>query len=305
MSGTERQLGRTLVTGAAGFLGGAVARRLRALGQDIVCGDITTGLANDLFLAACDITDTTQIDGIVKTSEIDTIIHCGAVSGPMVMPDQPESIWRINTQGTANVLNAARRHAVGRVVLCSSIDVYGLLPGNCVGEDSLPAPQTVYGASKVAGEAALLGFARQHGVDGISLRFSWIYGPGRQTPTELEALLQSGLSGVPVTLASSPSKMTHYLFVDDAIRAVLSAATAKHPTHRIYNVTAGDGIMLKQVVDAVEKILPQCQVAFFRADKGSSGPSGFDTARAFVDLGFKAEVALTEGIARYVEALGD
>jgi len=97
--------------------------------------------------------------------------------------------------------------------------------------------------------------------------------------------------------------MTHYLFIDDAVRAVLAATRIKHPAHRIYNVTAGDGIMLELVVDAVQKLLPQCQVEFGRTDIGSRGPGGFDTARAFVDLGFKAEVTLAEGIARYIEAL--
>ena len=98
---------------------------------------------------------------------------------------EPLAIWQINALGTAHVLEAARRHEVGRVVVCSTCDVYGEQTG-VLDESALPRPASVCGASKVAAEAAMLGYVREHHLDAVALRLSWIYGPGFPPATALD-----------------------------------------------------------------------------------------------------------------------
>ena len=302
--GAQRRLGRVLVTGGAGFLGGAVMDRLRRDGVDTIGSDLGRGAANPAGLRACDLTDRRQVDALVDDQQIDTIIHAGAVSGPMVMAERPLDIWQINVTGTAYLLDAARRNRVNRFVLCSSVDVYGPSSSGVISEETAFAPETVYGASKVAAEAAMTGYSREHGVDAVALRFSWIYGPGRRTPTTLERLIRSGLAGEAVTLDDSASDRTHYLYIEDAVAGVLAAAKAPAGLpRRAYNISAGDGPPLGEVVKTLVSHLPRLRVNFRESRPPGRVPTGFELTNAARDLLYRPQVSLSQGLRNYVEAL--
>lgn len=300
----QRGLGRVLVTGAAGFLGSALAEHLARKGEKVVISDLDQGTASPAGLNACDLTQPRQVEALLQDQGIDTIIHAGAVSGPMVMADRPLDIWRINVMGTAHLLEAARRNRVGRFVLCSSVDVYGPSASGTIDEDTLFAPESVYGASKVAAEAAMTGYIREHGLDALAVRFSWIYGPGRRTPTTLERLMRAGFTGQEVTLNEDASQRTHYVFIDDSVAGVLAAATAPADLpRRAYNITAGPAVPLRQVIETLTALLPQLRVRSSQSSASLSGPAGFDLTCAASDLGYRPQISLSEGLRRYVEAL--
>jgi nucleoside-diphosphate-sugar epimerase len=162
---TRRRLGRVLVTGANGFIGAVLVDRLRRDGEEVVATDLDRGGAALGDFQTCDITDPHQVERLFARGPFDTIFHGGAISGPMVMQDRPLEIWRINSLGTAHLLDAARRHPVGRFILCSSCSVYGAMDGGTIDEATPPDPAGVYGASKVAAEQAMAGFAREYGID--------------------------------------------------------------------------------------------------------------------------------------------
>lgn len=295
----RRPLGRVLVTGAGGFLGGAARATLEAAGVRTVATDVAA--APERSILGCDVTERGEIDAVLRERPVDTILHCGAISGPMVTPDRPEAIWRVNALGTANVLESARLHRVSRIVLCSTTDVYGTARRDLLDETAAPDPETVYGASKAAAEQAVLGYARQHGVDGVVARLSWIYGPGRRTPTELERLVRAAAEGREATVVGRPEDLTHYLHVDDAVRGLLAAASAARPKGRIYNVTAGVGLPLGDVVEALKAASPAFRADFVGTASGS-GPAGFDGRRAERDIGFIPEIDLREGLLGWISA---
>ncbi|HEV8388348.1 MAG TPA: NAD(P)-dependent oxidoreductase [Dongiaceae bacterium] len=304
--GARRRLGRVLVTGAAGFLGGALAKRLANDGEAVVISDLGQGAIVPTGLCACDLTEPEQVEALLRNQAIDTIIHAGAVSGPMVMADRPLDIWRINVTGTAHLLEAARRNRVSRFVLCSSIDVYGPNTAGTIDEETPHAPETVYGASKVAAEAALTGYAREHGIDGVAVRFSWIYGPGRRTPTTLERLIRAGLAGEAIALEDDARQRTHYIFIADAVAGVIAAAKAPAGLpRRAYNITAGHAVPLEQVVATLSAHLPALRATFRHHRSPLTGPTGFDLTNAAQDLGYRPQVPLSEGLRRYAEALGN
>jgi len=301
--GAQRRLGRVLVTGRAGFLGSALVDRLRRDGVEAIGSDLGRGAANPAGLRACDLTDRRQVDALVDDQQIDTIIHAGAVSGPMVMAERPLDIWQINVTGTAYLLEAARRNRVNRFVLCSSVDVYGPSSSGVISEETDFAPETVYGASKVAAEAAMTGYCREHGVDAVALRFSWIYGPGRRTPTTLERLIRAGLAGEAVTLDDSASDRTHYLYIEDAVAGVLAAAKAPAGLpRRAYNISAGDGLPLGEVVKTLVSHLPRLRVSFREGRTPEPGPTGFELTNAARDLHYRPQVSLSQCLRNYVEA---
>jgi nucleoside-diphosphate-sugar epimerase len=300
----RRDLGRVLVTGASGFLGAALVRHLNALGATVVAADVPAAGTAAGGLEICDVTDAGAVAALVARSDVATLFHCGAVSGPMVMADQPAKIVAINTAGATNVLEAARLAGVGRVVFCSSIDVYGSRHSGMVGEDAALDPDTVYGASKAAAEQVLRAFRREHGLDAIALRLAWIYGPGRSTPTSLEAMLRDGLAGRRARIEAHPHETTHYVHVDDAVRSLLCAATVLCTDRAAFNATAGAGLPYAAVVAAARTVLPQLEVDFTGPAPKPGALSGYDQLQAASEIGYAPAVGFAEGVARYVASLG-
>lgn len=291
----QRDLGRVLVTGAAGFLGAALVRRLRGIGHSVTASDL--GLQH----YPCDLTEFAQVERLVAQQRFHTIFHCGAVSGPMVLADQPLAIWQINALGTAHVLEAARRHAVARVVVCSTCDVYGDLTG-AVDETTLPHPVTVYGASKVAAEAAMLGFVREHGLDAVALRLAWIYGPGRQTPTLLAAMIRAAALGEALSVDAGPDDITHYLYIEDAVSGLVCAGQAAVLRERVYNISAGCGISMRDVVARFLGLEPNAAITLTYS-AAPPLPAVLDNHRALRDLGFSPATSLAQGLRLYRDAL--
>lgn len=296
MTAGGRDPGRVLVTGARGFVGSALVRRLHGDRVEVVTSDLAGA---DI---ACDLTDSRQTEAMIATARFGTVFHCGAVSGPMVLADRPLAIWQINATGTANLLEAARRHAVGRIVICSTTEVYGN-PCGPVDETALPQPASVYAASKLAAEQVMLGYVREHSLDAVALRLSWIYGAGRKTPTMLEAMLRAAISGDQVTFAAHPDDITHYLPVDDAVDGLLCAARAAVLPQSIYNITTGHGLPLRDIVGCIAHLRPQARIGLSGAPSRSGGPTVIDNRRAVSDLGYRPSVPPAVGLRRYLEAL--
>jgi len=299
----QRRLGRVLVTGARGFIGRALVDKLRQAGEEVTASDLGRGGAAAPEIHACDLTDPRQVEALIDKGPFDTIFHGGAVSGPMVMADRPLEIWRINALGTAHLLEAVRRSGAGRFVLCSSCAVYGPMHGALIDEATPPDPGTVYGASKVGAEQAMIGYVREHGLDAVALRLTWVYGPGRRTPTTLEAMLRAAIDGESIAIDGSPSEMTHYVFIDDIVEGLLAAGSAAKTPRLVYNLSAGPGVTFAQVVDHVCALEPQARIAFAQDNLKEIGPIGFDLTNAARELGYRPRVPLKDGLRRYMEAL--
>ncbi|MGV8989491.1 MAG: NAD-dependent epimerase/dehydratase family protein [Cypionkella sp.] len=287
-----RALGRVLVTGANGFIGAALVSRLKALGLAVMATDLGGKLP-------CDLTDFAQVEGVVSHG-FDTIFHCGAVSGPMVMADRPLDVWRINANGTAHVLEAARRHGQARVVVCSTTEVYGRLTG-AVDEETQPEPPSVYGASKLAAEAAVKGYVCE-GVDAVVLRLSWVYGPGRRTPTTLESALRALVADEDLQIAADPADPTHYLWVDDAVTGLLRSAEISKLSRRCFNITGGAAVPMREVVRALNGMPTRGQISLRQAPP-TLAPDFIDSGAAERELGFKADIPLEAGLFLFLEAL--
>ena len=195
--------------------------------------------------------------------------------------------------------------ASARVVVCSTSEVYGSRNDGIVDEATRPEPDNVYGASKVAAEQAVIGYRREHALDASAIRLSWIYGPGRRTPTQLERLLRAGIDGRPAILKGRPEDVTHYLFLDDAVRGLVCAATTRRLGWAVYNITAGDGATLARTVHTVRAVLPDLQVEFAEGEPTTGGPAEFDGTRAAACLGYRPQTDFDTGIRRTVKALRD
>ena len=163
---------------------------------------------------------------------VDAIVHCGAISGPMMAKGEPLKLVAVNIDATAALLDLARRRAMRRFVFCSSISVYGDVGAATITEETPLRPTSVYGATKVACEQLLQGFrCTEYGLEGVSLRIARVYGPYRRANCHVKSLIEdsSGEASRP-EIPCDPDFVYHYVYVDDVAEAIATALeTARLP----------------------------------------------------------------------------
>nr|WP_211110484.1 NAD(P)-dependent oxidoreductase [Acuticoccus mangrovi] len=292
-----------MVTGAFGLIGNRVRTMLEAAGDRVVPIDVVRETEDGLPIVRADVRDIHRLHAVaIAEGPFDAIIHCGALSGPMLARDEPTLIVDINFGGTAALLELARIHEVPRFVVCSSTSAYGPTPaGLPLVPETVPlSPNTVYGATKAALEALLHGYASEHGLSGVALRISFVYGPRRTTDCDIREMILSGLGGRTYRRAAGADFYRQFIHVDDAARALILAAKAETTGARIYTVTGGSRHTMAEIVEMVRAAVPA-----FEAEIGPGIGAGdtilerFDISAAARDLGYRPSVDLKEGIAAY------
>jgi UDP-glucuronate 4-epimerase len=290
----------TLVTGAAGLIGNAVCRSLLASGQPFAAIDRMAGTIEGVAVSACDVTHVHGLHAIARRHRLSGIIHCGAFSGPMVAADSPSLMVDVNIVGTANILELARQVGNVRVVFCSSTSAVGPTGDGVHGEDIVLRPSSVYGASKAASEHLVRSYKLQHGVDGVSLRISWVYGPRRVTSCAIREMLTDALAGQPTQLPFGRNFPRQYIHVDDAVSALVAALGKPGLPRHEYFVTGGSWMTLGEIAGVVSDVMPDARIDIAPgADPVDDRQGRFDISAAARDLGYMPRVALKDGIARY------
>jgi len=290
-----------LVTGGSGLLGHAVHKRLETVGQQTLAIDLFPSKVEGLPVLGCDLTDVHRLHSLAGQHSIRSVVHCGAVSGPMLGLENPYSIVQANILGTANILELARIHKVQRVVFCSSASAYGPTPPGPVTEETPLQPSTVYGASKVAGEQLVSSYATQYGVEGVSLRLSWVYGPRRKTQCLIRQMLVDALEGCPTRLPWGADFYRQYLFVEDAVESLLLALKAPAIKRQSYLVSGGTYLTIQEVAEIVRSVVPTADLEV------ENGPDPIDDVQGKLDisaverdLGYHPKYSLEEGIRTYL-----
>jgi UDP-glucuronate 4-epimerase len=288
-----------LVTGAAGLLGHAVRVLLEANGQRVLPIDRVAQTEEGRPIVACDLSDVHRLHALAVENRITGIVHCGAHSGPMVARENPYSMVQVNIVGTANVLEIVRIHGA-RFVFCSSTSAYGNTPEGLVPEDVPLVPTSVYGASKVAGEQLVSAYSRQYGVDGVSLRLSWVYGPRRTTDCIVRTMIEDALAGRPTRKPFGRDFHRQFIHVEDAARALVTALRTPRLPRQTYNVTGGTYLTLGQIGDIVRRVLPQADIALGEGpDPVDDRQHRFDVSAVQQDLRFTPEISLEQGVRAY------
>jgi UDP-glucose 4-epimerase len=297
--------GAVLVTGVGGLIGAAVVRRLVADGVAVVAMDRVRppdleldGLAVP-FLAH-DLPDPHRWHEAIQRFDIRRVVHAGGVSGPMLLGDNPSRVCDINLLGLAGLLEAARLHRLGRIVWFSSIMAYGNRPSlSPVDEDTPLRPDTVYGATKAAGEALIHAYHAEHGVDAAALRVASCYGAGRTTSCMIRTLVEDGLAGRVSRIHPATGRTRQHVFIGDLVGAVRGALDAPALSQRVYNVGPGYAQDLPEIVEQVRAAVPAAEAVLdpqgLAWNTFGIGPLLIDAARR--DLGFSPATSIAEGAA--------
>lgn len=250
-AGGVNTVARCLVTGATGFVGRALVARLRASGTVVrgiarSCEGATTNECLAVDLAELP-PDTAALD------DIDTVFHLAAKTHDMIeAPDVEAQYQKINVEGTRRLLAAARSRRVQRVVFVSSVKAID--EGNTVPatERTPEQPLTAYGRSKLEAERTVLAVAAESGFDAVCLRFPLVYGPHQRGNLQrMIGAIERGRFPPPPANGNRRSM----LHVENAVDALLLAASDPRAAGQIYIVADADAYTTRQVYDAVREAL--------------------------------------------------
>jgi nucleoside-diphosphate-sugar epimerase len=296
-----------LVTGGAGFIGSHIVEALVADGCRVtVLDNLSSGhaanlehLSERITFVKGDICDLALVEQVAAGCEV--IFHEAAVVSVTQTVKDPLTSAQVNDLGTLNVLEAARRKRVRRVVLASSSAVYGDDPELPKHEGMMPKPMSPYAVQKLAGELYAGLYDSLYGLETVCLRYFNVYGP-RQDPSSpysgvISIFLTKAAGKQPPTIYGDGRQSRDFVFVKDVVNANLLAATAKAARGGVFNVGTGQFIRIAQLWDLI------CQMSaigiapeFGAARVGDILESVADIRRAENSLGFIPRFSFEKGL---------
>lgn len=290
------------MSGAGGFIGGAVVRALARRGDDVIAhvGPPGCGLAaprEALASLELDIVDAGDLTPLLHAC--DAVVHLAGPAAVAPSFTDPDGYMRAHALGTAALVGAAKNAAVRRFVLVSSAEVYGRAESERVREDAPPQPRSPYAAAKLAAEAVVGAAARAGGPTAVVLRPFSVYGPGQRASSLLAAIVSQVLRGDIVELRDLAPVRDH-VHVDDVARAVMLACGADVEELDTFNVGTGTGTSVGGLVAAaLDAFHRSGTVRELGAQRGAAEIFRLvaDPSHAADALGWQAEIALRDGLA--------
>ncbi len=293
-----------LITGAAGFLGSALANQLAREGHQVRgLDDLSTGdpqaLKPDVHFTRGDVSDRPKLWTLLQ--DVDCVYHLAArVSVPESVL-YPREYNAVNVGGTVSLMEAMRDVGVRRVVLISSGAVYGEQSDQPVKETALPDPNSPYAVSKLAAETYVRTIGRLWGIETVSLRVFNAYGPGQRLPPThppvVPYFLKQALRGGTLVVNSDGSQTRDYVYVDDSVQAMIAASTAPEINGLVINVGSGTETSVRDLAtQAAEAIGRDVEVIFSSKTSGGVNRLCADLTLAGQKLNYMPSFSLRDGL---------
>jgi len=313
-----------LVTGAAGFVGRAVAERLLARGERVVGVDnfndyydpalkraraATLEARPGFTMHRLDIAEAEAFAGLVRDTGTRRIVHLAAQAGVRYSIDNPFAYERANLLGHLSVLEAAR-HTEGlrHLVYASSSSVYG---ERAIGEggdgafseaDVADSPRSLYAATKRANELMSASYSSLYGLPQSGLRFFTVYGPWGRPDMAYFAFTRKILAGEPIEVFGEGKMARDFTFIDDIVDGVVGVLD--HPPeaggHRVFNIGGSHPEGLMTMIDLLEKALGVPARKIMRPMQAGDVTATYaDVSRLAALTGYAPKVDLATGLGRF------
>jgi len=315
-----------LIIGGMGSIGSFVTRRFVEMGIEPV---VYARHKNVLFIsdiekkvvyAEGDILDFNTLIKTIKTYHVDKIIDLAALLSAGSESNPPMAV-RMNVEGTANVLEAAVKCNVQRVVYSSAKGAYSEVKGEYAHPTYKPLPEDYpteecmgfYGLTKLFGEKLGFKYQKTHGIEFIALRFSTTWGPGKligraASPHGIHgSIIENPMLGKPVKHPQGAEQKDDLIYHRDSANGVVLACLSEKPAHSVFNIGTGVGTTLLDFVRVVMRIYPKADIEIGPGldylMKGYGTYSVYDISRAEKELNFHPQYDIDKGIKDYIETM--
>ena len=307
-----------LVTGGAGFIGSHVCERLLRDGHSVWTFDDLNNfydpqlkranlrdiqsLARPFEFVQGDLTDTTALGELFSSVKFDQVIHLAARAGVRPSLQDPALYQRVNVEGTVNLLEAARKHRIKKIIIASSSSVYGVNSRVPFSEgDPIFSAISPYAASKLACEALGHVYHHVYGMDIVMLRLFTVYGPRQRPDLAIRKFTTLIDAGKAIPVFGDGSTERDYTHVADTLEGIV-ACTQKEFGFEIFNLGESQTVKLGYLIELIETALGKKAII----DRQPAQPG--DVLRTYADiskarklLGYQPRVKIEEGIPKFVD----
>jgi UDP-glucose 4-epimerase len=301
---------RVLVTGGAGFIGSELVRQLAARGFGVrVVDNLVNGrrenldgvLSENVELVVADVRDSKSMESLLLDVEIVFHLACLGVRHSIHSPLENHEV---NASATLGLLNAARSSGVKRFVYVSSSEIYGTARTAPITEEHPTLPMTVYGASKLAGEAYTRAFWETYHYPTVVLRPFNAYGPRCHHEGDsgevIPKFLLRCLAGKPMVIFGDGTQTRDFTFVGDTAAGILAAGVSDRSVGQTINLGSGKEIQIRELATTIAQALgrPQAEIMHVESRPGDVLRLLADSSKARQLLQFEPTVSLRDGLAR-------
>jgi len=327
-------MAKILVTGAAGFIGFHLAKRLQAQGAQVIGLDNL----NDYYdvelkkarlsqlqelsgfrFVRMDLSDREGMAGLFKEERFDSVVNLAAQAGVRYSLENPHAYTDSNVSGFINVLEGCRHNGVGHLVYASSSSVYGAnttMPFSV--HHNVDHPMSLYAATKKANELMAHSYSSLYGIPTTGLRFFTVYGPWGRPDMALFLFTRAILQGRPIDVFNNGKMQRDFTYVDDIVEG-LSRVINKIPTgdpawsgahpdpgtsyapYRVYNIGNNNPVELLHFIEVLEQALGREALKNLLPMQAGDVPATYaDVDDLMRDVGFRPATSIKEGVGRFV-----
>ncbi len=303
---------KIVVTGAAGFIGSSLARRLLDHGHDVSGVDSLTSyyspvlkrenlarlvdpafrfVESDLALA--------PLDAIVRDAEV--VVHLAGHPGVRSSWGQGvDEYLRDNVLATQRLLEAlVQSGSTARIIYGSSSSVYGTAVEYPTSEQSALHPYSPYGATKLTGEHLVGAYVANFGLSAVCLRFFSVYGPGQRPDMAFQRFLTAATTGAPITLFGSGGQMRDFTYIDDVLDGIEAVVGHPESLPPVMNLAGGSTVSMAEAITVIEEICGTELAVERRATApGDVQLTKGDSTLARETLGWVPKVSFRDGLSR-------
>lgn len=310
---------RVLITGGAGFVGSHLANIIiNYANYLIILDNLSTGnMKNIEYLLNKYKNKVTFVNDDIRnmntclevTKNVDIIFHLAAQINPVKAVKKPFYDFEVNARGTLNILEAARKNDVSKLIYAST-NVYGnpkYLPTDENHPIDLLSP---YAASKLAGEAYTIVYNNTYGLNTVRLRFSNIYGPGQTTKSEsgvIAIFIERILSKQPIIIFGNGEQTRDFVYIDDVVEALVRAAIVSEANGEVFNIGSGNEITINRLAKMIIKIINnlvggklKTEILYGPSRSADFHRACYDISKARKILGYVPKVSIEEGLKRTI-----
>ena len=323
-----------LVTGAAGFIGFHLSKRLLDSGMNVVGLDnlnpyYSVNLKEDRLaqlegrsrftFARLDLADRSGMDRLFAANRFDVVVNLAAQAGVRYSLKNPQAYIEANIVGFTNILEGCRHHGVKHLVFASSSSVYGAntkMPFSV--HHNVDHPVSLYAASKKANELMAHTYSHLYGLACTGLRFFTVYGPWGRPDMALFLFTDAILKGRPIQVFNHGRMQRDFTYIDDIVEGVvrvMGRLPAPNPAwsgerpdpgssyapYRIYNIGNNQPVELNHFIETIEDVLGiKARKDYLDLQPGDVPATYADVDDLMADVGFKPATLIRTGIERFI-----
>ncbi|SIQ22212.1 UDP-glucuronate 4-epimerase [Peribacillus simplex] len=325
---------KVLVTGAAGFIGSHLSKKLLTNGITVIGIDNLNdyydvnlkksrlSLIEDknFYFEKTNLEDRESINAIFEKYMPDAVVNLAAQAGVRYSLENPHAYIESNIVGFTNILEACRHNKVGQLIYASSSSVYGAntnLPFSV--HDNVDHPISLYAATKKANELMAHTYSHLYGLPTTGLRFFTVYGPWGRPDMALFLFTKAIINGEPIKVFNNGNMMRDFTYVDDIVESIFRLIQRKpepnlewsgkkpdpgtsYAPYKVYNIGNNNPVTLMEFINAIEEKLGiEAKKEFLPLQAGDVPETYADVEDLYRDINFKPQTDIKDGISNFID----